>query len=486
MPPSPTFQPLPDAQAPEVLSASPCAGLPDVRAGRLPPADYARRFGEAVPPLTAAQAVIEAERCLYCYDAPCMQACPTGIDVPAFIHRIADGNVRGAARAILEANPLGGMCARVCPTEELCEAVCVRNTQQGKPIEIGRLQRHAVDAVMQEGSAPVFHRAPSTGKRVAVVGAGPAGLACAHTLARQGHEVTVFDAHPKAGGLNEYGLASYKTAGDFAQRELAWLLSIGGITVQTDWRLSTAAQLHKLRQSHDAVFLGLGLGSVNRLEVPGEDLQGVVDAVEFIATLRQSPDLSTLPVGRRVMVIGGGMTAVDAAVQAKLLGATEVSIVYRRGAEAMSASGHEQAWAQTNGVTLRHWLAPVEILPHDASAHVRAVKLAQQHLDGGRLVATGHVEEVPVDMVFKAIGQRFEEAAWVHEAGLALSRGRLAVDAQGRTSLPGVWAGGDCRAGGLDLTVASVEDGKQAALSIHAMLSERQPGAATPAELATA
>lgn len=486
MPPSPTFNPHLASMAPDEPSASACLGSPDVRAGRLAPTAYAQRFGDAVPPFTHAQAVIEAERCLYCYDAPCMQACPTGIDVPTFIHRIADGNVRGAARAILESNPLGGMCARVCPTEELCEAVCVRTTQQGKPVEIGRLQRHAVEAVMKEGSAPMFTRAAPTGRRVAVVGAGPAGLACAHTLALRGHEVMVFDARPKAGGLNEYGLASYKTAGGFAQREVEWLMSIGGITVTTDWRLSSAAQLEALRENYDAVFLGLGLGGVNSLDVPGEDLDGVRDAVEFIAALRQSPDLASLPVGRRVVVIGGGMTAVDAAVQARLLGASEVSIVYRRGAEAMSASGHEQAWAQTNGVTLRHWLAPVELLPHDATPHVRAIKLAPQRVENGRLVATGGHEEVPVDMVLKAIGQRFEDAAWVGDSGLALSQGRLAVDEHGRTSMPGVWAGGDCRAGGLDLTVASVEDGKQAALSMHAMLSARPLEAAPAVDLATA
>lgn len=442
--------------------------LPDVQAGRLPPDAYAARFGDAVPPLSAAQAIVEAERCLYCFDAPCQTACPTGIDVPTFIHRIADGNLRGAARAILEANPLGGMCARVCPTEELCEQVCVRNTELGKPIEIGRLQRHAVEALMdQPNAAPLFTRAPATGRRVAVVGAGPAGLACAHTLAREGHDVTIFDARDKAGGLNEYGLASYKTAGGFAQREIEWLMSIGGITVQTGERLSTAARLEELRARFDAVFLALGLGSVNELGLSGEhSLSGVRNAVEFIAELRQAPDLSRLPVGRRVVVIGGGMTAVDAAVQARLLGAEEVTMVYRRGPEAMSASIDEQQWAQTNGVTIRHWLAPVALLSNEAG-HVTGITLAHQHLVDGRVQPTGQQDSLPADMVLKAIGQRFDEAPWT-EAGLALEQGRVAVDAFGQTSLPGVWAGGDCRFGGRDLTVKAVEDGKQAARAIHA------------------
>ncbi len=441
---------------------------PDIRAGRLSAADYARNFADASPPLTQAQALLEAERCLYCYDAPCAIACPTSIDVPSFIKRIADGNLRGSARTILEANPLGGMCARVCPTESLCEAVCVRNTQEGKPVQIGRLQRHAVDALMESAQPQLFSRAAATGKTVAVVGAGPAGLACAHTLARLGHAVVVYDAQPKAGGLNEYGLASYKTPNDFAQKEIAWLLDIGGITLLQGWKLETAAQLNALREDHDALFLGMGLQQTHRLGVPGEHLDGVQDAVDFIATLRQTPKVDTLPVGRRVVVIGGGMTAVDAAVQSKLLGAQEVHIVYRRGPEGMSASGAEQEWAQTHGVTLHHWLAPEEIVGADGQA--RAVRFARQALVDGKLQATGETDTLPADMVLKAIGQRLGNPV-LAQAGLLLQDGRIATDGRGQTNLPGVWAGGDCRAGGLDLTVEAVEHGKQSARAIHQHLS---------------
>ena len=218
----------------------PAAGAshqPDIQAGRLSPSEYAVRFADATPRLSASQAVLEAERCLYCFDAPCATACPTSIDVPSFIRRIADGNVRGSARTILESNPLGGMCARVCPTENLCEAVCVRHTQEDRPVAIGRLQRFAVDALMESAQPQLFTRAAATGKKVAVVGAGPAGLACAHTLARQGHEVTVFDARPKAGGLNEYGLASYKTPDNYAQRSGCWTLAASRCAITGSWRL---------------------------------------------------------------------------------------------------------------------------------------------------------------------------------------------------------------------------------------------------------
>ena len=444
--------------------------MPDVRAGRLEQAEYAKRFADATPRFTQAQAVLEAERCLYCYDAPCATACPTSIDVPSFIKRIADGNLRGSATTILDSNPLGGMCARVCPTENLCEAVCVKVAQEGKPVAIGKLQRHAVDALMESARPQVFTRAAPTGKKVAVVGAGPAGLACAYTLARLGHEVVIFDANPKAGGLNEYGLASYKTPDNFAQREIAWLLGLGGITIQKGYKLESTAQLGALRKDFDALFLGMGLATTHQLGVQGDGLNGVQDAVEFIATLRQTADLATLPVGRRVVVIGGGMTAVDASVQSKLLGADNVHMVYRRGPETMSSSSVEQEWAQTNGVTIHHYLAPVEILASSSEpGHVGGVKFARQAVVNGKLQPTGEFEVIQADMVLKAIGQQLGNPL-LGEAGFKLNGGRIATDAAGQTNLKGVWAGGDCRAGGQDLTVEAVEHGKQSAKAIHAAI----------------
>ena len=451
-----------------MTTVTPTIPSPDIQPGRLSRGEYAKRFAGATPRLSPSQALLEAERCLYCFDAPCATACPTSIDVPSFIKRIGDGNLRGAARTILESNPLGGMCARVCPTENLCEAVCVRNTQEDRPVAIGRLQRFAVDALMEGKQPQVFSRAPSTGRTIAVVGAGPAGLSCAYTLARAGHNVVVLDARPKAGGLNEYGLASYKTPDGFAQAEVQWLLGIGGIEVRNSWKLETTLQLQALQQEYDAVFLGMGLSSTAALGVPGEDLAGVQDAVDFIAALRQSEDLSTLPVGRRVIVIGGGMTAVDAAVQSKLLGASVVHMVYRRGPEQMSASKAEKEWAQTNGVVMHQWLAPLEIL--GANGHANAVRFAEQQLVDGKLTHTGREITWEADMVLKAIGQQLGNQV-LGQVGLTLQGGRIVTDTDGATNLPGIWAGGDCRAGGLDLTVEAVEHGKRSAKAIHQRLS---------------
>ena len=448
--------------------------LPDVKPHRLPACQYTDNFSDAHPPLTSVQALIEAERCYYCFDAPCVAACPTGIDIPSFIRRISEDNLRGAARAILEANVFGGMCARVCPTEVLCEQACVRNTNEDKPVEIGLLQRHATDHHFNAPGAPMFTRAAATGKRVAVVGAGPAGLACAHRAAMLGHEVTVFEARPKPGGLNEYGLATYKTVDNYAQKEIEWLLSIGGIEMRYGQALGEQVLLHDLSVQFDAVFLGLGLGGVNALGLAGESAAGVGNAVEFIAGLRQAGDYSAVPVGRRVVVIGGGMTAVDAAVQSRKLGAQEVTIVYRRDQQRMPASKHEQDWAKLNGVTIREWSVLKAL---DTSAgHVEGATFANVHEVGGKLEATGKHWSLDADTVLKAIGQTLVLAD-PKLATLALYGGRISVDEEGRTTLPNVWAGGDCTYGGRDLTVEAVEHGRIAAHSIDRALGIARAGA---------
>ena len=293
---------------------------PGIVPGRLAPETYCENFADLHPAYDDHEAMVAADRCYFCYDAPCITACPTDIDIPLFIRQIQAGKPDAAARTIFDQNILGGMCARVCPTETLCEEACVREAAEGKPVEIGRLQRFATDSLMAKGDHP-FDRAPETGKRVAVVGAGPAGLACAHRLATHGHKVVVFDAHSKPGGLNEYGIASYKTVGGFAKAEVDWLLKIGGIEMVYDHALGAGdLTLEALTGKYDAVFLGFGLAGVNALRAAGDDKSGVADAVDFIARLRQAEDVATLPVGRNVVVIGGGMTAVDAAVQSKASG----------------------------------------------------------------------------------------------------------------------------------------------------------------------
>ena len=444
---------------------------PDIRPNRRSAADYAREFADLHPALDAHAARVEAERCLFCYDAPCTRACPTAIDIPLFIREIAAGNPLGAARTILSANILGAICARDCPTETLCEDACVRNVSEGKTVEIARLQRYATDAVLENG-APLFARAAPTGRRIAVVGAGPAGLSCAHALARRGHEVTIFEARAKPGGLNEYGVAAYKVTDAIARREVAWLLSIGGIEIRQGVALGRDVRLGELRESHDAVFLALGLQGVNSLAVAEGEIEGVVDAVDFISSLRQAENPAMLPIGRRVVVIGGGMTAIDAAVQARKLGAEEVTIVYRRGDAEMGASGYEQELARTCGVLIRHWARPVRLIESEGT--LAAVEFRRTKLDAGRLVDADETFLLPADMVMKAIGQTFvsspldSAAAWIE-----LRDGRIKVDAERRTSLDRVWAGGDCVLGGNDLTVFAVEDGKIAAESIDRMLGGR-------------
>lgn len=438
--------------------------------GRLLPDQYADNFSDLHPPLDHHEALVESDRCYFCYDAPCMNACPTSIDIPLFIRQISTGNPIGSAKTIFDQNILGGMCARVCPTETLCEEVCVREVAEGKPVQIGRLQRYATDVAMSE-SRQFYPRAEPTGKTVAVVGAGPAGLAAAHRLARHGHDVTILEARPKAGGLNEYGIAAYKSVDNFAQAEVDYVTAIGGIDIQNGKTLGRDYQLSDLIRNYDAVFLGMGLGGVNALRADGEDAAGVTHAVEFIAELRQASDLSGLPVGRRVVVIGGGMTAIDAAVQSKLLGAEEVTICYRRGQEHMNASEFEQDLAAANGVTIRHWLQPKRVITE--SGKVSAIELEYTALDGERLAGTGETLTLVADQVFKAIGQSFVSVALNGSgASIDLEAGRIKVDAQGRTSLAKVWAGGDCIFGGDDLTVSAVAQGRDAAESIHRNLTQ--------------
>ena len=418
------------------------------------------------PPLSRHEALVESDRCYFCYDAPCITACPTGIDIPLFIRQISTDNPKGSARTIFDENILGGMCARVCPTETLCEQACVRNTAEDNPVRIGELQRYATDHLMQTGKQP-YQRAASTGKRIAVVGAGPAGLACAHRLALYGHDVEIFDAMPKSGGLNEYGIAAYKTVDDFAQAEVDYILSIGGISIKHNQALGVDITLDELKQEFDAVFLGLGLGTVNQLTVEGSDLNGVKDAVAMIRDLRQSSDLATLETGRRTVVVGGGMTAIDAAVQTKMLGAEEVTVVYRRSIENMNASMFEQDLAKVNGVMIRTSLQPLKV--HGEAGKVSGMEFSYMRNDDGKYEPTGETLFIPCDQVLMAIGQQFVTSNT--EDALTLDGGRIKVDADRRTSDERIWAGGDCIAGGEDLTVTAVQDGKLAAESIHAQLT---------------
>jgi len=440
----------------------------DVKTNRLSSADYADNFSDIHPPLTPHEAIVEADRCYFCYDAPCMTACPTSIDIPLFIRNIQTGNPVGAAKTIFDENIMGGMCARVCPTETLCEEVCVREMAEGKPVKIGLLQRHATDTFMEREQPHPFTRAAATGKKIAIIGAGPAGLSCAHRLATHGHDVTVYEAREKAGGLNEYGIASYKTTNDFAQDEVDFIMQIGGITIENGKALGRDVTLEQLTADFDAVFLGLGLPGVNALGLEGEDASGVVDAVDFIGVLRQAEDLSLLEVGRRIVVIGGGMTAIDAAIQSKLLGADEVTIAYRRGQEHMNASLYEQELAQTHGVVIRHWVMPSRLNVSDGA--VTGITLEKTELDAGRkLTGTGEMVTLDADQVFKAIGQT-PDADPLASMSIELEKGRIRTSDDRRTSHPKIWAGGDCVTGGEDLTVVSVEDGKIAAESIHKAL----------------
>src|SRR5471030_2401563 len=433
----------------------------------LPGDELAGHFTDLAPPLTARQAAIESARCLYCYDAPCSRICPSEIDVASFIRNIHDKNINGAAAGILKQNILGGSCARVCPTEILCEDVCVRNHDaEGQPVKIGLLQRYAVDHA--HFAAHPFKRAAATGKTIAIVGAGPAGLSCAHRLAMLGHDVVIFEKEDKAGGLNEYGIAKYKLTDDFAQKEVAFLLAIGGIEIRCRQVLGENLQLRELHAQYDAVFLGLGLGASRKLGLTGEEAPGLLAAVDYIAALRQADDLSSLPVPKRAIVIGAGNTAIDMAVQIQRLGAEEVTLVYRRGFDAMSATEHEQHIAKENQVRMRTWAQPQQVLL-DEAGRVRGMRFEKTAIVGGRLAGTGETFDIAADAIFKAIGQSMDEKSISDPLAKTLKRDgdKIHVDDQFRTVLPRIYAGGDCVAPGQDLTVQAVQHGKLAAHAIH-------------------
>jgi dihydropyrimidine dehydrogenase (NAD+) subunit PreT len=397
--------------------------------------DLARNFADIAPPLTADAALLEANTCLFCYDAPCTAACPTHIDVPAFIKKVATGNLRGSARVILDANPFGHSCARACPVEVLCEGACVLNQRDEQPIKIALLQRHATDYVL-ERRLRLFQAGPSNGKRVAVVGAGPAGLSCARDLARWGYAVTVFEANDQPGGLNTFGIAEYKLTPAVALAEVQDILDLG-VALKTGVTIGRDVPFDALLAEYDAVFVGVGLGLTKRLGIPGESLAGVVDALTFIAHLKSHPYRDTR-IGRRVVVIGAGNTAIDAVTQAKRLGATEATIVYRRGETDMPCFDYEHELAQRDGCAFRFHCTPKRIL-------------GASQVEGLEVETANGVEVLACDMVITALGQ-------------------AARDEFLPPSHPKVFAGGDYANGGAEIVNAAAE-GKQAAAAIHRKLS---------------
>ncbi len=438
----------------------------------LPASALAANMAEIKPPLRPQEAALEAHRCLYCFDAPCITACPTGIDIPAFIKKIAFGRPAAAAKTILTANILGASCARVCPTQVLCEGACVLDDRDEQPIQIGRLQRFATDYVEQHGIKIDFSVAAPTGKKVAVIGAGPAGLGCAAELARLGHRVTVFEKQREPGGLNTYGIAYYKMKPEVSLAEVELVKSLG-VEIRCGVAVGRDVSIADLEKQFDALFLGIGLGAATKLRIPGEDLPEVQDALEFIARIHTEP-LEGIPIGRRVAVIGAGNTAIDAVTQSKRLGAERAFIVYRRGEPEMSAYDFEYDHAKDDGAHFLFHAAPVEVVA--ANGHVSGLKLVRTRLVGDRVEVLPGTEWVePCDLVLKAVGQE-KQAALLRTLFPSLS-----IDAKGviqrapltgATNLPHVFSGGDCANGGREV-VNAVGEGKKAAHAIHAFLTQK-------------
>lgn len=444
-------------------------------APKLQPEQYEANFAELHPPFTPNSAVAEANRCLYCYDSPCTKACPTHIDIPTFIKKIATGNIKGSAKTILKSNWIALTCAKACPVDELCEGACVYNERGEQPIQIGRLQRYAMDWYFEHGMPPLFTPAPKNGKSIGVIGAGAAGLACAAEAALLGFDVTIYDAKPKPGGLNTWGIAPYKMSQADALKEVQLVESFG-VKIRSGVRVGRDIALAELEQKHDAIFLGVGLGVSARLNIPGEDLPGVVDAIEFIerVTTRNWPSVD---VGRRVAVIGAGNTAIDAVTEARRLGAEHVMIIYRRSREEMPAYDFEYELAKSDGVQFQFLTAPVRII---GNTHVEAIECVQMKLgepdeEGRRspVPIPGSEFQIAVDMVIKSVGQRIEETFLGTIPNLRIERGRVWVNPDTmQTSNPKYFAGGDCINGGKEVVNAAA-DGKKAARGIESVLMKR-------------
>jgi len=416
--------------------------------------EIAERFADLHPPLAPTAAMVEANRCLYCFDAPCTAACPTHIDVPKFIKKIASGNLEGSARTILDANILGASCSRACPVEVLCEGTCVMHRYNKQPIEIGRLQRFAMDALHDSGAPLPFVPGADTGKKVALVGAGPASLSCAAELRRRGIQADLFDARQLPGGLNTFGIAEYKLPLAESLREIDMLAQLG-----VNFHFNTlvdATMLEELEASYDAVFLGVGLGAIHKLGLPGEQQPGVTNALDFIADYK-SGAMTTVPA--KVAVIGAGNTAIDAAIAAVRLGAVEVTMIYRRGPENMSAFAFEYEHAKQEGVRFLWHVVPVSLAGEDS---IESLQLAPNR---DSALSKEETLELPVDLVVLAIGQA-THTDFLSGGKVDLEKGRIVVNRiNGQTSNPKYFAGGDCTNGGREV-VDAVADGKRAGIGI--------------------